>query len=136
MTVLIVEDDLGFVFWLGATLAEGGHFSLPAKNVTEAISLVRRLNLAINLLIVNPSVPGVATLKNELRRPGSIPKVLAVGELEDGPPLHPPADAYQRKPGPVTQDAKVGWSALVEGLFTGQNAGPERLELCHAAAES
>jgi DNA-binding response OmpR family regulator len=67
-TVLIVDENLGFIFWLGDIVTEAGYICIPALNSMQAISLVRELKVEIDLLIVNPALPGVSemiqTLKN------------------------------------------------------------------------
>src|SRR5579871_3913866 len=40
ITVLIVDADLGFVFWLGRVLAEAGYDPLPAKSIHDAAQLL------------------------------------------------------------------------------------------------
>jgi two-component SAPR family response regulator len=60
--VLIVDEDLGFIFWLGDILDEAGCESIPALNSQQAISLVRELKTEIDLLIVNPTLAGVTDM--------------------------------------------------------------------------
>ncbi|HKE24889.1 MAG TPA: hypothetical protein VKB88_21150 [Bryobacteraceae bacterium] len=38
--VLIIDGDLGFVFWLGKLLADAGYQALPAKGFSEANALL------------------------------------------------------------------------------------------------
>lgn len=67
-TVLIIDRDLGFVFWLGRVLGNAGHQVLPAKGFSEASTLLSELNTEIDLLIVNPSLAEAADFVNKLRR--------------------------------------------------------------------
>ena len=39
-TILIVDSDLGFVFWLGRALHDAGYEALPAKDVPEATAII------------------------------------------------------------------------------------------------
>ena len=82
VTVLIIDNDLGFVFWLGQILNEAGYAALPAKSASEAVDLMSGNNIEPDLLIINPSLPGVARLVAGLRRfrPGL--KVIASTEVE------------------------------------------------------
>src|SRR5882724_4454329 len=57
-SVLIVDRDLGFVFWLGRALDDAGYQALPAKGIGDATELLGHMNLEIDLLIVSPSMPG------------------------------------------------------------------------------
>jgi DNA-binding response OmpR family regulator len=99
MTVLIVERDLGFAFWLGRALDRMGFGSFPAKDVPSALSLTRELNLAIDLLIIDPELPGAGSLIQKIKKLGSTAKVILVGKHEN-PPAGLPADGYLCKPSP------------------------------------
>jgi len=61
-TVLIVNEDLGFIFWLGDIVTEARCLCIPALNSLQAISLVRELKVEIDLLIVNPALAGVSEM--------------------------------------------------------------------------
>ena len=67
-TILILDDDLGFAFWLGQTLCAPNCETLPAKNVPEAAALIGQFKLTIDLVIMNPAVPGAADFTRGLRR--------------------------------------------------------------------
>jgi DNA-binding response OmpR family regulator len=107
MTVLIVERDLGFAFWLGRALDRIGFGSFPAKDVSSAESLTRELNLAIDLLIIDPELPGATALIQKIKKLESTAKVIFVGNHEN-PPMGLaadglPADGYLCKPGPSSK---------------------------------
>ena len=88
--ILIVENDLGFIFWLGGALMAADYRPWPAGGVSEANALTGKTAIAIDLLIVNPSLPGVSKLIAVLRRSQAKLKVIALGaEGEiDGARLH------------------------------------------------
>ena len=65
--ILIVDPDLGFLFWLGETLNMAGYAALPAKSMREASALVTQLSVRVDLLLVFPWVPGVDTFVNRFR---------------------------------------------------------------------
>ena len=67
-TILILDDDLGFAFWLGQTLSAPHCETLPAKNVPEATALIDQFKLTIDLVIMSPTVPGAADFTRGLRR--------------------------------------------------------------------
>jgi hypothetical protein len=56
-TVWIIDDDLGFVWWLGETFTEAVSRALPALSCDQAISLRQTLNVGIDLLVLNPRLP-------------------------------------------------------------------------------
>jgi len=118
-TVLIVDDDLGFVFWLGRSLDAAGYRSLPAKSITDATILLEELNIQIDLLIVNPSLPGAGGFISRLRRsPGSV-KVIAVSDLEKPVTTPSGVDVWRRKfQGPVDSTSGLEWLQLVSGILS------------------
>jgi hypothetical protein len=69
-TALIVDDDLGFVWWLGERFHEAGYQPAPALNPRQAGFLVKELNLKITVVVVNPGLPGARKLiKTQIARP-------------------------------------------------------------------
>jgi len=67
-TILILNDDLGFALWLGQALSASNCEALPATNVSEAEALIGHFKLDIDLVIVNPMVPGAVDFTRALRR--------------------------------------------------------------------
>jgi DNA-binding NtrC family response regulator len=65
-TALIVDDDLGFLLWLGEMLTESGYQAVPALQCRQALTLVKRLALRIDLLVLNPELRGAARAMNML----------------------------------------------------------------------
>src|SRR5258708_6666649 len=61
-TILIVDDDLGFVCWLGEIVTEAGYQAVPALDSLQAAALVNELNLQIDLVVMNPGLPGVSQM--------------------------------------------------------------------------
>ena len=57
-TVWIVDDDLGFVWWLGELFTEAGCHTLPALSCEQAVSLAKTLAVGIDLLVLNPQLSG------------------------------------------------------------------------------
>jgi two-component SAPR family response regulator len=82
VTVLIIDNDLGFMFWLGQILNEAGYLVLPAGAVSEAVDLMSENKIEADLLIIKPSLPGVISLVAELRLSRSGLKVIASTEME------------------------------------------------------
>lgn len=67
-TILILDNDLGFAFWLGQILTAPHCTALPAFNVAEASELIGHFNLKIDFLIMNPAVPGAEEFTRALRK--------------------------------------------------------------------
>lgn len=67
-TILILDNDLGFTFWLGQILSAPHCTALPAFNVAEASELIEHFNLKIDFLIMNPAIPGAEEFTCALRK--------------------------------------------------------------------
>lgn len=66
-TVLIVDDDLGFLFWLAKALGNAGYNVVPAVSISKARSIVSDLALMPDLLIINPAVQASSELIRALK---------------------------------------------------------------------
>ena len=66
--VLVVDDDLGFVWWLGEIFFRAGYQVVPALSCREAISLLKELELRGDLVLVNPELLGVSRMLRLLNR--------------------------------------------------------------------
>jgi len=82
-TVLIVDQDLGFVWWLGEILQSAGCTVVPALNCQQAIILMKELNLNLNLIFVDPTLTGVPSMIETLRAGQDRIKIVDVGSLAD-----------------------------------------------------
>jgi DNA-binding response OmpR family regulator len=65
--ILIVDNDLGFVFWLCQALDAAGYETLPAKGVPEAVALLDELEVWVDVLMVRRTLPGADVFAAELR---------------------------------------------------------------------
>jgi DNA-binding NtrC family response regulator len=117
-TVLIVDRDLGFVFWLGQILNRAGYRAFPAKTCEDAVELLSRLNLEIHLLIVDGSMAGAVELAGGLRCRQTHLKVIALtGEGEERSAAFPGADASHRRCSSGDATSQKEWLAAIEGVF-------------------
>lgn len=64
--VLIVDKDLGFVWWLAQMFNQAGCQVVPALNSGQTDSLARDLNLKIDVIVVDPELAGVSELIKSL----------------------------------------------------------------------
>lgn len=111
-TVLIVDDDLGFIWWLGGAFGEAGCRVVPAFNCRQAFALTTTLNLEIDLIVVNPGLVGVSEMVEAMRiAHGTITIVAILNGPTNGIGLvHP--DATLERPSswdPISQCEWVGW---------------------------
>ena len=65
--ILIVDNDLGFVFWLCHVLDAAGYETVPARGVREAMAALEELDLWVDLLMVRGNLPGADGFATELR---------------------------------------------------------------------
>ena len=77
-TVLIVDSDFGFSFWLAEIFSELGCHPLPALDCQKAVSLATGLDLKVDVMVVNPAMPGISKMMQSLRRLYPSVKVVAV----------------------------------------------------------
>ena len=124
-TILIIDADLGFVFWLGQALDRHGYQAVPAKTVSDAASLLGQFKTKVDLLIANPSLEGIATLVKRLRRSQRNLKVIAVSADPHSPGLEG-ADATKSKPSALEDISELDWLELVRSVF--EDATPEQLK--------
>src|SRR5215472_3789926 len=97
-TVLLADQDLGFVFWLGAGLARAGYLALPAQSGQDAEGFLKRLEVPLHLLIVACSLPDASALVRSLRRYRPHLKIIALTDDGAQPcPAIPEADLYCRR---------------------------------------
>ena len=125
-TVIVIDDDLGFVFWLGHLLDEFGFAAFPARTIRDAEELRHELRLEPDLIIVNAALPGTAEFISQLRLEGGRFKVVAVAQHIDQP-VAPEigAVAVRAKPSGRDEAAKLQWLRLVQGLLsTETNSAP------------
>ena len=114
--VLILDDDLGFVFWLGHLLDDTGYSALPAKSVPDAALLLRQLDTSVDVLVINTALPGGLDFMADLHR--SQPGIRVIGIVNEplGATRHPEIDAVHSRPSILNEAAKVEWLQCVELL--------------------
>ena len=85
-SVLIVDDDLGFVFWLGELLAEAGYSAVPALDCQQAVSHLKQFHVTVSAVIVNPGLEGIPRLLQTLGKTNTSLRIVVVpGSGADAP---------------------------------------------------
>jgi CheY-like chemotaxis protein len=114
-TVLIADDDLGFVCWLGQILHRVGIQTLPARNGLEAIDLLREIPVRVDAVVINPAVPGAAAVVAQLRSTQEDVAVVGVMESADEHAFALPGEVVSL-PRPLRLDDE--WVACwVQGIY-------------------
>ena len=116
-TILIVDDDLGFAFWLGQALDRAGFETWPAQSIVAAKSLLAEVKLAVDLLVIATSLPRASSFAAELGRGKADFKVIAVHpERGEGVEPIPDATVIRKKPPIIDTNARLEWVQLVRNL--------------------
>ena len=119
-TALILDDDLGFVLWLSQALAPGEIQAIPSLKVTEAKRLLRELGLNVDVLIVNPMVPGAgAYAKTLLSQQRKLRMMAVVERPEDQAAVPFIVHAVRTKPLILDDLAMSEWRQAIERLLSG-----------------
>lgn len=67
-TVLILDDDVAFVLWLGEIFVENGCQAFPALHSRQAVTFANKLVRPVDILVVNPNLPGAKRTVQSLSR--------------------------------------------------------------------
>jgi hypothetical protein len=106
--VLIVDEDLGFVWWLGQMFSEAGCQVVPALSPEQTDSFAR--NLKVDVIVVNPELAGVSELIRGMSSPRP-PKIVAIRNHDSVVRGAVRADATLERPsgwGTVSQNEWLG----------------------------
>jgi hypothetical protein len=111
---LIVDDDLGLIFWFGEVFARAGWNIVPALNCRQAVALAVMWDLHIDLIVVNPALSGIEEMVQMLSRVHR-PKVVIIR----GPnvELGIPFDATIDRPDVSASFSRAEWAERVRKLL-------------------
>lgn len=116
-TVLILDDDLRFGFWLGHLLDAAAYSALPARSVPDATLLVRQLNLKVDVLVINLALAGAIGFMAALQR--SHRDVQVIGVLDDS--AHavnvPRVNALQVKTPVQNEMTRIEWLQCIQAVL-------------------
>ena len=115
-TILIVDRDLGFVFWLGQVLDAAGFVAVPAKGIADAAEIVDLLRLPVGVLIAPASEQGLSEFVERLRFTSPDLQVIALTSEADTARMLPPVSGavLKQKPRFRNQATKAEWLDLVQ----------------------
>lgn len=116
-SILLIDSDLGLLFWLGRVLDHAGYQAFPARSVPDAVALLRELHLTVGVLILNCSLPEAEDLVPTLRRSYRFLKVICL----NGDRRHRcigGTDAVCRKPAEFSEHSKAEWVRALRGVLS------------------
>lgn len=111
--VLILDTDLGFVFWLGEIFSEAGCRTVPTLNSKQALSIIRELKLQVDVVVVDPGLAGVFELIQTLSNSRPLKIVAIRGDDDAGCD----ANATLERPSASSRISREQWLGRVQGLL-------------------
>jgi DNA-binding NtrC family response regulator len=112
-TILILDEDLGFVFWLGRILDKAGYRVLPARSGSDARALLSELDVGLDVLVANPDSGGAAVFIEDQRRRAEFNLIMMHAEDEPHEMMEG-VDAVMAKPETPNVESELEWVHLVE----------------------
>jgi len=123
-TILLVDSDLGFAFWLGHALDQAGFDALPARNTSDATALLSELKVAVDLIVIRASMPSAKSLAEDLRGQfGPHFKVLAVLERGTEEDVSGWADAKIPEPTVIDEASRIALVSTIRKMALDEAAG-------------
>jgi hypothetical protein len=114
--ILLIDSDLGFLFWLGHALDQAGYEAFPAKSVPDASTLVGELHRPVGLLILNCSSPAAEQFIATMRESNEFLKTICL-DGEGHLSCISGIDAVCRKPVQFDEHSKAQWMHLVRTVL-------------------
>jgi CheY-like chemotaxis protein len=122
--VLILDDDLGFVMWLGEMFNELGWQTVPALHCQQALTFAKRLKLPLNALVVNPELPSAARTVEALTAANPGVQVVLIRNSADEPDTSGiQAPATLERPSPSEPVSRSDWLSKVRELLAESSGG-------------
>jgi hypothetical protein len=112
--VLIVDEDLGYVWWLGELFSEAGCQVVPALSPYETDSITQELDRPVDVIVVNPELAGVSEMIQNLSR-SQAPKVVVIRD-QDQRDSGLFAHATLNRPSSASQLSQQNWLGSVKRL--------------------
>ena len=114
--VLIVDDDLGFVWWLGEILTEVGCCSLPALSCKQARTLMKE-GYSLDLMLINPDLRGASALVSTLGPRNANVPVVAIRTGSERAGGAADQDTTLERPSASDQISRAEWLRKVRKLL-------------------
>ena len=83
--ILIVDNDLGFVFWLCRILDAAGYEAVPATGIPEALAALEELDVWVDVLMARHSLPGADGFAARLRlsQQGQVKTIALIDQYDE-----------------------------------------------------
>jgi hypothetical protein len=115
-TILLVDNDLGFMAYLRMAITEAGYIAGPATIATGTRHMLRELGLAhVDPLVVNLALAGPAGLVESLRSRHA--RVLSIENTGVTPKQPVPVDGRLSRPSEYSQSMSSDWWRTVSRVL-------------------
>ncbi len=115
---LIIDDDLGFVMWLGEIFTELGCQAVPALHCRQALAFIQRIDLPIAILVLNPELRGAKrTVKVLVAANPGLRLVLIQGSGLHANPSGIQARFTLERPSPGDPISRPEWAARIRRVL-------------------
>ena len=111
---LIVDEDVGLIFWFGEIFGKAGWNIVPALNCRQAVSLAVMWDSHIDLIVVSAALNGIAEMVQTLSRVHR-PKIVLIGDPDVDADI--PAHATIDRPDVSTSFSRAEWAEQVRKLL-------------------
>jgi hypothetical protein len=115
--VLIVDDDLVFVCWLGDLFKEAGCRTLPGFSRGEAATVTKYMGVEPDIIMLNPSLTGASDLLQHYLEAKPHSKTVTIGpaSMELGASFH--IHATLGRPSPSEPVLRETWLETIRTLL-------------------
>jgi len=115
--VWIVDDDLGFVWWLGEIFIQARCRAFPALSCDQALALMKKLNVGADLVLVNPHLRGVSSMLETLNRTNCSLKVVTLQDPSELSALHKTSAITLERPSQADRLSRAEWLKRIRKLL-------------------
>jgi len=116
-TALIVDDDVAFILWLGEVFAETGYQAFPALRCREALSLAKTFGLRIDVLVLNPQLPGAKRAMKVLASTQPNLRLVLIWDPSIPGPVPDSAHATLERPSVGEDVSRPHWVAKIRKIL-------------------
>jgi DNA-binding NtrC family response regulator len=116
-TALIVDNDVAFVLWLGEIITENGYQAIPALHCRQALSLVKKLALRVDVLVVNPELRDAARAMKVLASKQPSLRVVLIHDPSAPSPVPNSTHPTLNRPAAWEPISKPEWAAKIRKLL-------------------
>jgi ActR/RegA family two-component response regulator len=121
-TALLIDDDLGFLFWLADVLSEAGYQAYSAERFAEAAWLLAEIHGGVDLAIVNLRLPEAVSVVKLLGSSPRPPEIMVLGAVEPGA-AQPGVTAWLCQPDTQDGGALSAWRKALRKRLAGEGDG-------------